>query len=100
MQISKRVSVNTRIILGGLSIRAVVVSPCVLSQSSRKPAERDTADRGEGITGAAVDIRLILVWVESGKTGGEVECCRFEKRSYQASLFTNSVDSTCGVRNG
>ena len=41
-------SILQSIILGGLSIRAVVVSPCVLSQSSRKPAERDTADRGEG----------------------------------------------------
>ena len=44
-------SILQSINLGGLSIRAVVASPCVLSQSSRKPTERDTADRGEGAGG-------------------------------------------------
>ena len=44
-------SILQSINLGGLSIRAVVVSPCVLSQSSRKPAQRDTADRAEGREG-------------------------------------------------
>ena len=75
-------SILQSINLGGLSIRAVVVSPCVLSQSSRKPAQRDTADRAEGEGGyynhrAAVDIRLIPLWVETKwcKSCGDVYRC-------------------------
>ena len=66
-------SILQSINLGSLSIRAVVVSPCVLSQSSRKPTERDTADRAEGEGGyhyhrAAVGIQLETKWEKLWKS--------------------------------
>ena len=61
--------------LGGLSIRAVVVSPCVLSQSSRKPTESETQLTGRRGWEGGYHCHRGRCWHSADfRVGGKVEC--------------------------